>query len=153
MKSRTLLLSFGLLAALIVGTFTIVTLQVNADLGAAIFFWPSYYKVGCTPSNPWYAWITLRSRHNAVKEIDQSTILLEGLYSPTGPGKSLGTTLMVPFKGYDVQSAILSKISHMNPASYYKVSLTITGETYSGITFSGSGVIFLVTTPPPCTTP
>jgi hypothetical protein len=153
MKSRKLILSVTLLAALLVGAFAIVTLQASADVGATIFFWPSYYEVGSTPRNPWYAWITLRSGHNAVKEIDQSTILLQGLYSPSGPGKPFRTTLMAPFNGYDVQAAILFAISHMTPGTCYKVSLTITGKTYSGAAFSGSGVIFVIVPPPNCVAP
>jgi hypothetical protein len=75
--------------------------------------------------------------------------LLEGLYSPISapydlPNKQ-GSWIVVPFDGYDVIAALITKVGHMTPGQGYLVFLEVTGQTIDGKTFStgSSGAIWL----------
>jgi hypothetical protein len=80
-----------------------------------------------------------------VTDIDQSTIKLEGVYSPTGPGTVESTTgrLIVPFDGNEVVTALLNKAGHLSPGEF-RILLEITGNLNDGKPFAGSGGINLI---------
>jgi hypothetical protein len=82
--------------------------------------------------------------------IDPSTILLEGLYTPSSPPyySYWGYVLCAPFHGDDVLAALLFKAGHMSPGQQY-VYLTITANLYDGTPISGSGKITLTIPEPP----
>jgi hypothetical protein len=82
--------------------------------------------------------------------IDPSTILLEGLYTPSSPPyySYWGYVLCAPFHGDDVLAALLFKAGHMSPGQQV-VYLVITANLYDGTPISGSGKITLTVPEPP----
>lgn len=147
MKSRKLILSAVLLTALIVGAVGILTYNANADITAKVTFKPNDYDLGNPPPNPWIVVIQLKGGYKGT-DINESTLLLSGLFKPSGPGyPAQGPKWAVPFNGYDVRTAILMNAGHMAPGAGILVSLTVTGFTKSNTAFSGTGYIW-VTDPP-----
>jgi len=166
MKTRTLtLISITLLATLVLGaTFTLT--QAQKPVGAGVKWDPKYYTWDTVPPpDPWTAAVSTHGGHKAQTEINVTTVLLEGLYSPGcvkypsdpnyAPSPALhGPALNIPFDGWDVKAAIEPKLpGHMGiliPGTY-RISLTITGKLYSGETFSGDGVVVVTVpnSPPP----
>lgn len=152
MKSSKLILSITLMAAFAMGTGTILACSSGTKVTASVLWKPMFYSMKNPPPNPWIAIIGLKGEHNAAKEIDPSTILLEGIYSPSGPAyRYYDQRLAVPFSGNDVRTALLAELGHYG--SFNRVSLKITGKLYDGTPFSGSGWIFVMPSPPHRWTP
>lgn len=156
MKTRTVtLISVTLLAILLIGAIAIATLGGAKTLKLKVKFVPRQYGWGFPMQNPWNAvihFVPLPPAGTSVDQINCSTILLEGIHSPSGtctPDES-GVKLIVPFNGYDVVAAIWSKIGHMSPGQNFTISLEITGALYNEDAFSGTGKIeYIVNELPP----
>ena len=149
--SKLLLVSASILAALMLG---VVFLQVPAQSALTInVAWnPKSYMWSDLPPNPFNAELW---RQKVQTTLDPSTILLEGLYSPSAPAYNAthGPRLVVPFNGADVKAALYAKLpTHMGmliPGTY-KIQLVITGQLYTGETVQGDGPITVtVPSPPP----
>ena len=103
------------------------------------FFYPRTWSEGTPTPDPWNVDLKF-SPPRSVDEIDTSTILLEGLYSPSEeqepydhPKKQ--SRMVVPFDGYDVLRAASLKAGHLTPGSHL-VYLEITGQLKDGTPFS-----------------
>jgi hypothetical protein len=149
MKPKTLtLISLAILASLLIGAFAFDAFGAK-ELKLKVKWRPVAYTLGDPVPDPWDAEIFFAPLRD-LSEIDTSTILLEGLYSPSGTSTILGSSpprMSVPFNGNDVIRAVLSKADHMEPGYTYHISLTITGNLkpeYGGNPFSGDGAINLV---------
>lgn len=153
--TKITLISLALVVMLIIGAGVALTLS-NAAPGvkANIAFDPKYYTWDTPPPNPWNAEIWLTGGHKAATEINASTILLQGLYSPSGPTYLIpqDSRLGVPFNGNDVKAAIMPLLpTHMGILipGRFRISLTITGNLNTGEAFSGDGVVVVTVNPPP----
>lgn len=149
MKPKTLtLISLAILASLLIGAFAFDAFGAK-ELKLKVKWRPVAYTLGDPVPDPWDAEIFFAPLRD-LSEIDTSTILLEGMYSPSGTPTILGSSpprMSVPFNGNDVIRAVLSKADHMEPGYTYHISLTITGNLkpeYGGNPFSGDGAINLV---------
>ena len=145
MKTRTItLISIAILATLMLGAYAFNAFSAK-DLKLKVKWRPVYYLLGDPVPPTWNAEIFFAPLRD-LNEIDPSTILLEGMYSPSGPAIILRGSpprMAVPFDGNDVIRAVLSKAGHMAPGYTYHISLTITGNLYGGTPFSGDGAINL----------
>jgi len=147
-------ISAAAFAILVIAAF-FLTSQAAPTVKGQITWVPNTYTWDNPPPNPWIARIGLNLGHKAVTEINQTTLLLAGLYTPIGPGVNYGngTKLFVPFSGNDVKAAIGDQLPlHMGiltPGTYWVV-LTITGNLYSGLPFTATGPIQVtIDLPPP----
>jgi hypothetical protein len=125
-------LMFGILATTVFSPPP--TLKLKAKWKPATLILDSYVP------NPWYAEIYFAPPRD-LSTVDTSSLLLEGLYAPTGAVTyhPLKDRLVVPFAGDDVLSAIMSKL-HMAPGIYV-IFLEITGTLNDGTAFRGQGSI------------
>jgi len=142
-KTRTTaLLSITILGALLLGAFGVQT--ISAATKTMYYFWYPYsYSLDQSPPQPWTAYIIF------LKNINPSTILLEGKYVPTSTKYILsGWVLTVYFNGYDVVAAIMPKLPHMSPGTF-KVSLTMTLKLNDGTAYSGTATISVTDPAPP----
>lgn len=139
MKKETLIYSVVLL--LILTSLVIFSPAGAQIITASVKFDPHFLNLARPP--PSVVKATIRFENESVKDIDPSTIMLEGTLPPD-------TTYLIPgglvaeFDGYMVVNIINAKIAHMGIAPPYKVWLTITGNLYAeagGTPFSGSGYI------------
>jgi hypothetical protein len=146
MKPKKLtLISLTLLAILLVGAGVILMLSA-AEIKASVKWDPKGYTLDGTVPSSWNAEIKLTGGHKAQTEINASTILLEGLYSPSSAAYNAthGPSLIVPFNGNDVKAALDSKLPyHMGIVApgRYRIPLEINGTLYTGEEFLGSGTI------------
>ena len=152
MKTRTLaLLSLGIITLLVLGTLASNVFSPPPNLKLKTKWKPATYTLDNGPPNPWLTEIYF-APPRPLTEVDPSTLLLEGIYSPSAPVymHPLKDRLVVPWNGYDVITALLTKVGHMGPGTYV-IFLEITGKLYSGQAFSGQGSITLVIPelPPP----
>ena len=146
MKPKKLtLISITLLAILLVGAGIILALSAS-EIKANVKWIPKGYTLDGTVPDPWNAEIQLTGGHKAQTEINASTILLEGLYSPSSAAYNTthGPKIIVPFSGNNVKAAVDSKLPyHMGIVApgRYRISLEINGTLYTGEEFRGSGTI------------
>jgi len=141
MKTRTLtLLSLSLLATLLIGAFALNVYSAK-ELKLKVKWKPASFTGDTWFPNPWLTEIYF-APPRPINQIDPSTILLEGLYSPSGATypHPLKDRLVVPFYGGDVVTALVTKAPHMSPGTYI-VFLEITGKLYDGQGFRGVGSI------------
>lgn len=145
MKPKTLALISLILLVAIIGTGTFAALSAP-DVKANVKWDPKSYTWDGVPP-PWNAEISLTGGHKR-HEIDTSTILLEGTYSPGTPYNAThGPRLILPFDGLDVKAAIEPYLPwHMGVVmpGRYRIELEITGNLlpeYGGELFRGTGVI------------
>lgn len=149
-SSKMTLLSVTILVSLMVGT--VVLNAVSAWTWMSLWWSPRSYELGTPMPDPWKAVIFGFSPR--ARDIDPSTILLEGVYSPdpeVEPYLSFwGLMLVVSFDGLDVVNALLIKGGHLSPGENI-IYLEITGQTYGGKSFAESGRISLIAPegPPP----
>jgi len=139
------LISLALLTIILVGASVIIVLS-QKPVGAGIKWDPKGYTWDASTPPTWNAAISLRGGHKAQTELDVSSLMLEGLFSPSGPGTNAthGPKLDVPFSGADVKAALYQHLpGHMGMLmpGRYRVYLTITGTLYTGEAVEGSGVI------------
>jgi len=136
------------LVLLLVGAVAFNTLAADKALKLKVKWKPVNYVLDNPPPDPWIAEIYFAPLRD-LNEIDTSTLLLEGIYTPSGTPYLLSGTpprLAVPFDGADVLRALLSNAPHMAPGEY-RILLTITGNLkteYGATPFSGDGGINLV---------
>ncbi len=157
MKARTVtLLSLTIIATLLLSTITLVMVSsVPAALKTKVWWSPKNYTLDNPVPDPWQAVLFgVGGVLVPVTEIDPATILLEGMFSPLGPPNEPYLTfydmyLVVSFDGYDVLTAILLKAGHLIVGENNKVDLEITGQTYEGTPFSGTGKIQMYVPDPP----
>jgi len=144
---RLTIISLVLLATILAGTGAIIAL--SADTVKANVKWdPKSWMWDGTPPSPWNAELMLTGGHG-IEEVDATTILLDGLYSPSAPISPAphGPKVMVPFSGWDVKAAIAPKLpEHMGIfiPGRYKIELEISGyllPAYGGEAFRGIGTV------------
>ena len=136
MKPRILtLLTLTLLASLLVGAFVVQVFSRPKRARVKGRFYPrTWSEVTPTTWNIELGFAPKRS----VEEINASTILLEGLYSPSFDPYDRKNRVVVPFHGYDVIAAAFQKLGHMGlvgPGSYL-VYLEVSGKLIDGTPFS-----------------
>jgi hypothetical protein len=146
--NKLTLLTTGILATLLLGTFASTTITAQTEKKLYYFWYPYSYALDQAPPDPWTAYV-FGVQQKRVRDINPSTILLEGLYSPTSTKLILWNLIMiVTFHGYDVAQAIWIKLPHMGPGTY-KVSLEITGLLKDGTPFRGSASVSVTVADPP----
>jgi hypothetical protein len=143
---RLAIISLALLATMILGTSAIIALSAT-DIKANVKWYPKSYTFDSPPPDPWAAQLQLVAGHSYA-EVDEATILLEGMYPPSGAiYPSVGPKVMVPFDGLDVKAAIEPKLPwHMGIVmpGKYRIELEITGNLlpeYGEEPFRGASVI------------
>ena len=134
------LISLSLLASLILGTFIVEMVFAPPKARAKAFFYPRTYTLDNPVPQPWNVDLKF-APPRTVDEIDTSTILLEGRYSPSSEPYDhprVRSRVVVPFDGYDVLEAALIKLVHEGPLvpGSYQVFLEITGQLKDGTPFS-----------------
>jgi len=142
MKTRTLtLVSFALLATILLGVFVVNVLSPPKELKLKVKWKPASYTGDTWFPDPWLVEIYF-APPRPINEIDPSTLLLENTYRPSEPTypHALKDRLVVPFYGGDVVTAIMTKVPHMSPGTFI-VFLEITGNLYDGQAFRGTGSI------------
>lgn len=146
----TVLLSV-ILTTLLIGTFVINMVGSEQALKLKVRWRPCTYTIRKYTQespplpDPWKAIVCLRTwPPRRATEIDPRTILLEGKYRPeSAPYPILRRLMLVlPFDGYDVLKALMTKVPHLAPGQY-RICLVITGRLYDGTPFRGSGTITL----------
>jgi hypothetical protein len=136
------------LALLLVGAFAFNALAPPGQLKLKVKWKPVNYVLDNPPPDPWTAEIYFAPTRD-LNQIDTSTLLLEGMYTPSGTPTILTTSpprMAVPFNGADVLRALLSKTPHLAPGEY-RILLEISGNLkaeYGGTAFSGDGGINLL---------
>ena len=148
MKPKTLtLISLVLLATILAGTGALIALSANT-VKANVKWDPKSWDWDGVPPNPWNAELALTGGHK-VEELNTTTILLEGLYSPSAPVYPAphGPKVMVPFSGWDIKAAIAPKLpEHMGIfiPGRYRVELEVSGyllPEYGEEAFRGISII------------
>ena len=149
MKTTKLtVITMTILASLLIGAIAFNVLAPAKELKLKVKWRPVLYILGNPVPDPWNAEIFFAPVRN-LNEIDTSTLLLDGMYLPSGTPTILATSpprMSVPFDGNDVIRAVLSKMGHMAPGYTYHITLTISGylkPEYGGNPFSGDGAINL----------
>jgi hypothetical protein len=150
MKPKVLtIISLSILATLLLGAFALNAFSAPPRLRAKAYWKPNTYDTANPPPNPWNVWLHFASSSVNASQLDASSILLEGIYHPILapydlPNKS-GSWVVVPFDGYDVLTAAITKAGHMTPGGRYLVFLEVTGTLKDGTPFStgSSGAIVL----------
>jgi hypothetical protein len=146
--NKIVAISAAILVVLLAGAIAFNTFGAVKDLKLKVKWRPVTYTLGNPVPDPWNAEIFFAPALD-LNQIDPNTILMEGTYTPSGTPYLLSGTpprMAVPFYGYDVLRALLSKTSHMAPGTYH-IYLEITGNLkpeYGGTPFTGSGAIDLV---------
>jgi len=150
MKPKTLtLISIALLTTLMLGAVAVNVFSAPPELKLKAKWKPATYTMDNNPPDPWNAEIYF-APPRTLTDIDPSTLLLEGLYSPESPPypHAFKDRLVVPFDGYDVLSALLPKLPHLQPGTF-EIFLEITGRLYDGRSFRGTGSITVTVPEPP----
>ena len=155
MKTRTVtLLSIALLATLAIGAFVTQVLSAPPRARAKAWFYPRTYILDNSVPQPWNVWLHFSPPRTA-SELDALSIRLEGLYTPSAAPYDHPNQpkIVVPFDGYDVLAAAMTKMGHMTPGQSYLVFLEVTGLLEDGTPFStgSSGCIVLFI--PDCSPP
>lgn len=158
MKTRTLtLISIALVTTMVLGIFVSQVLSAPPRLRAKAYWKPNTYDTSNPVPQPWNVWLHFASSGIDASQLDASSIRLEGIYAPSGapydlPSKS-ASWVVVPFDGYDVLIAAITKIGHMTVGQSYMVFLTVTGTSIDGTPFdtgmSGAVIIFDPEVSPP----
>jgi hypothetical protein len=144
------------LVALLIGAVAFNVFAPAKELKLKVKWKPVAYTLGNPVPDPWSAEIFFAPLRD-LNEIDESTLLLEGMYSPSGTPSIMSSSpprMSVPFDGNDVIRAVLAKAPHLEPGFTYHIYLTISGylkSEYGGNAFSGEGAVNLVIPelPPP----
>lgn len=143
MKTRTItFISITILAALMIGAFAFNAMSAPKEAKLKVKWRPNTITLDGYVADPWIAQVFFAPAR-PLTDIDPSTVRLEGIYTLESTPYTLGGTpprLALPFHGYDVLTAITTKMPHMTSGIYY-VGLTITGHLYDGTPFSGTGYI------------
>ncbi|HKZ93490.1 MAG TPA: hypothetical protein VJ249_02760 [Candidatus Bathyarchaeia archaeon] len=153
--NRLALISAVALVALLAGAIAFNALAPPQELKLKVKWRPPNYMLGNPAPDPWIAEIFF-APSRPLEQIDPNTLLLEGIYSPSGTPYLLRSSpdrMAVPFDGDDVLRALLTKAPHLAPGEY-RILLQITGNLkpeYGATPFSGDGGINLIVpdVPPP----
>jgi len=147
--NKIAVISAAILVTLLVGAFAFNVLAPPKELKLKVKWRPPTYTLSNPLPNPWIAEIFFAPIRD-LNEIDPDTLQLEGDGKrPIGPPYMLRSSpprMAVPFDGYDVINALLSKAGHLSPGTY-QIYLGVTGNLkpeYGGDPFSGSGPIDLI---------
>ena len=146
--NKIVIISAAILVTLLAGAIAFNVLAPPQDLKLKAKWRPVTYTLGNPVPHPWRAEIFFAPLRD-LNQIDTSTLLLEGIYTPSGTPTLMQSSpprMSVPFDGDDVLRALLSKMGHMGPGIYH-IYLEISGNLkaeYGGTPFSGSGAIDLV---------
>jgi hypothetical protein len=146
--NKIAVISAAILVTLLAGAIAFNTFGAVKDLKLKVKWRPVTYTLGNPVPDPWNAEIFFAPIRD-LNEIDTSTLLLEGMYTPSGTPTLMTSSpprMSVPFDGDDVLRALMSKMSHMGPGTY-QVFLEISGNLkpeYGGTPFSGIGGIDLI---------
>ena len=141
MKTRTItFIAIGIIATLILGSFAFNVFAPPKDLKLKAKWKPNSILLDTYVPDPWVAEVYFAPPED-LSQVNPSTVRLEGIYTlESAPYITASHRLALPFHGYDVLTAVMTKIPHMMPGSY-RVGLTITGNLYDGRHFSGTGYI------------
>jgi len=151
------LICLTLIASVMLGIFAVEMGSAGKTARVKGFFYPRTYTLDNPVPQPWNVDLKF-APPRSVDEIDTSTILLEGLYSPSEEPYDhprVTSRVVVPFDGYDVLEAAITKLSHMGPIvpGSHLVFLEITGLLKDGTPFSTGGsaciVLFVPDNPNP----
>jgi len=135
MKPRKLtMLSVTLLASLVLGIFVVDVLSKPPRARVKGRWYPRTWTDGTSVAQPWNIELGF-APPRSVDEINTSTILLEGLYSPSEEPYDRKNRVVVPFDGFDVLAAASHASGHMTPGSHL-IYLEVTGELTDGTPFS-----------------
>ena len=156
MKTTKLIIAIAILTTILIGAIALNTFAADKTLKLKVKWKPVSYTLGNPVPDPWYAEIFFAPIRD-LNQIDTSTILLEGMYTPSGTPTILNSSpprMSIPFDGDDVIRAVLMKAEHMAPGFTYHIYLTISGNLkpeYGSTPFTGEGAINLVIPelPPP----
>ena len=134
---KSTLISLTLLASLVLGVFVVEVFSAGKKAKAKGWFYPRTYTVDNLVPDPWKVELKF-APPLSVDEVDTSTILLEGRYSPSSEPYDRKNKVVVPFYGYDVLEAAITKLSHMGPIvpGSHLVFLEITGLLKDGRPFT-----------------
>jgi hypothetical protein len=154
--SKITFIAMAILATILIGAIAFNVLAPAQEFKLKVKWRPVSYTLGNPLPDPWYAEIFFAPLRD-LNQIDTSTLLLEGMYTPSGTPTILNSSpprMSIPFNGNDVIRVALSKMGHMAPGYTYHISLRISGylkAEYGGNPFSGDGAINLVIPelPPP----
>jgi hypothetical protein len=148
------LISLTILASLVLGAFVFEVFSAGKTARVKAWFYPRTYTLDNPVPEPWN--VELRfAPPRSVDEVDTSTILLEGRYSPSSEPYDRKNVVVVPFDGYDVLEAAILKLVHMGPLTpgSHQVFLEVTGLLKDGTPFnsgmSGCIIVFVPDCPPP----
>jgi hypothetical protein len=136
------------LVALLAGAIAFNVLAPPGQLKLKVKWRPPNYILGNPTPDPWVAEIFFAPSRD-LNQIDESTLLLEGMYAPSGTPYLLSGNpprLAVPFSGPIVLRALLENAPHMAPGEYH-ILLEVSGNLkpeYGGTAFSGEGAINLI---------
>jgi len=146
--NKIVIISAAILVTMLVGAFAFNALAPPKELKLKVKWRPPTYTIGNPLPNPWNAEIFFAPIRD-LNEIDTTTLRLEDGSEPVGTPYLLRSSpdrMVVPFDGYDVINALLSKSTHLSPGTY-QIYLGVTGylkPEYGGNPFSGSGPIDLI---------
>lgn len=143
------LICLTLITSVMLGIFAVEMGSAGKTARVKGFSYPRTYTLDHSVPQPWN--IDLKfAPPRGVDEINTSTILLEGLYSPLVKGPynhpKKRSRVVVPFDGYDVLAVAIAKLSHMGPivSGSHLVTLEITGLLKDGTPFSTGGSCVIV---------
>jgi len=138
MKSKSLLIALVFSALILAGfyalssgkAFTLIaTVDINPD------------TINLNRQGRWItAYISLPEGYN-VNDIDRSSILLEGQFSPEWSNIE-GDTLMVKFDASLITPYLWDRLNHMG--NRVSIELTVTGELVDGTLFTGSDTVTIM---------
>jgi hypothetical protein len=149
MKAKKLMLiSVSLVATIALSALAVQVLSAAKAAKVKGRFYPRTHSIDGIPPQPWNVELKF-APPRTIDEIDTSTILLEGLYSPSFAPPPydhprISSRVVVPFDGYDVLAAAILKVGHMTPGTH-RVVLEITGQLKDGTPFStGSSAVIVL---------
>jgi len=141
MKSKSLLIALAFSAIILFG-FQALSPGIAFTLSATVDIDPD--TINLNMQGRWItAYISLPEGYN-VSDIDTSSILLEGQFSPEWSNIECGK-LMAKFDAALVMPYLWDRLTHMG--SKASIELTVTGELTNGTPFTGSYTVTIMDPP------
>lgn len=132
-----------MLLSLLLGTVSINTILAPTELKLYYWWSPHGHTFDNPEPDPWKAYLFWLSPWRRMRDVDTTTIRLEGTIAPESTQLWLFNLIMiVSFDGYEVLGALLLKGGHMGPGQHV-IYLEITGNMKDGTPFRGSASITL----------
>jgi len=141
MKSKSLFMALTFFAIILFG-FQALSPSIAFTLSATVDVTPD--TINLNMQGRWItAFISLPEGYN-VSDIDRSSILLEGQFSPEWSNIE-GNNLMAKFDTALVIPYLWDRLTHMG--SKASIELTVTGELTNGTPFTGSDTVTIMDPP------